>query len=143
MMDNFDIFSINLERSDNPLKLHWAGPKSVNQLFEFSDISEWRSFIANLALNNQVPRVVASKSDRARRLYFLAWIDSDLIKSGELAALAALELALRSAYPAVYQQKDKKGKPKPAYLKDGLKHMVKNDALTDEMIPIFLKNGGL
>ncbi len=141
MMDTMDRFTINTDRSGYPLLLRWPGSTSPTQLYKFSDLSEWRNFIGNMSLNREVPQIVANKFDRARRLYFLAWIDADIIKAGELAALAALELALRDVYPAVYQQKDKKGKPKPAYIKDGLKHMREKDGLTDELIPISKKYG--
>lgn len=96
MIDHFDILCIKSDRSDNPLQLLWAGPKSSAELHVFSHLSEWKDFIVQLSLSCQVPLVVKNKFERAQYLYLLAWAYQDVIKAGELAALAALELALRT-----------------------------------------------
>lgn len=136
-----DLFSISIDRSNNPLQIFWPGYESSNELHVFSEISEWKNFIADLALTCQPPNTVKRKFERARRLYFLSWFDIDIIKSGELAALIGLELALRDVYPHVYSRRNKNGKPISAYLKDGLKYMVENDGLKDEVLPIYQKYG--
>lgn len=139
MIDRFDILNIEADRSENPLQLFWAGSSSVTELYVFSHLSEWRFFIDSLSLNCQVPQIIDSKYERARYLYYLAWIYPEIIKAGEVAALAALELALKDSYPHVYQKIGKKGKVIRAYLKDGFKYMVEGDGLTDEKLPIFQK----
>lgn len=139
MMDRFDILNIKADRSDNPFQLSWAGSTSATELYVFSHLSQWRDFIDDLSLNCPVPQTIDSKYERARYLYYLAWIYPDTIKAGEVAAFAALELALKDSYPHVYQKIDKKGKVVPAYLKDGLKYIVEGDGLTDEKLPIFQK----
>ena len=80
---------------------------------------------------------IASKYERARCLYYLAWIYPGIIKAVEVSALAALELALKNSYPHGYQKIDKKGKVVPAYLKNSLKCLVEGDGLPDKKLPIF------
>lgn len=75
------------------------------------------------------------------RLYFLSWFDMDIIKAGELTALAALELALKDIYMNAYKDKNPR-KQIHAFLKQGLEYMVKHDELVDEKLPIFQKYGG-
>ncbi|MCB1986740.1 MAG: hypothetical protein H6936_15955 [Burkholderiales bacterium] len=137
-----DIFSTTIDRTTNPFVIFWPGTKDVAEPHVFYVISDWRNFLSKLALNRQVPMIVAQKFDRARRLYFLSWFDMDIIKAGELAALMALELALRDVYPSVYNRRNKNGRLIHAYLKDGLKHMVENDGLKDEALPTYKKCPG-
>lgn len=139
MIDRFDILNIEADRSENPLRLFWVGSSSATELYVFSHLSEWRHFIDGLSLNCQVPQPIDSKYERARYLYYLAWIYPEIIKAGEVAAFAALELALKDSYPHVYQKIDKKGKVVPAYLKDGFKYMIEGDGLKNEKLPIFQK----
>ena len=140
-MDNLDLFTLNTDRSTDPLILPWLGSSSPIEPHTFSDLSVWRNFIENLSLTCQLPQFVAEKFARAQRLYFLGWIDQNMIKAGELVAFVTLELALRDSYPLVYQQKDKKGNLKSAGLKDGLKYMVEVDGLTDDKMPSYQKYG--
>ena len=42
--------------------------------------------------------IVTAKYDRALKLHILSWIDLDIIKAGEMAALTTLELALNDRY---------------------------------------------
>jgi hypothetical protein len=134
------LFDISTDRSDKPLQLYWPGATSPVECRTFSDFSEWRDFIEGLSLKRPVPQTLARKFARAQRLYILAWVDGhDIIKAGELAALVALELALRDVYPTVYQKRDKNGNFIRAYLEHGLKHMVEHDGLTDGAMPIYQK----
>lgn len=141
-----DLFSISIDRSNNPLQIFWPRTKGVVELHSFSEITEWKNFIANLPLNRQVPVIVFSKFERARRLYYLSWLNIDIIKAGELAALAALELALKDVYMSAYKEKNPKykdpKKPIHAFLKQGLEYMVEHDGLVDEKLPIVQKYGG-
>jgi len=138
MIDHFDILNIEADRSENPLQLFWAGSSSATELYVFSHLSEWRHFIDGLSLNCQVPQTIDSKYERARCLYFLAWINPDVIKAGELAALAVLELSLRNVYFSAYNELNPK-KRINSFFRPGLEYMVEHDFLTDEKLPIFQK----
>ena len=81
-----------------------------------------------LELQSNVPQVVALKFERAIRLYYLAWIDCDLMKTGELAGLIALELALKDRYGAKNFSRL-------------LKHMCQSDGLDDSKIVMVQKYG--
>jgi hypothetical protein len=69
-------------------------------------------------------------------LYFLAWLYFDVIKAGELMALATLELALNDRY-------GDKVKRRGGYrsFAELLAHMVQ-DGLTDDKIPMVRRSGG-
>jgi len=49
-------------------------------------------------LPDDVPQALSRKFERAQQQYLLAWFDRDFIKAGELAALIALEYAVRDRY---------------------------------------------
>lgn len=138
MIDRFDILNIEADRSENPMQLSWPGPSSATESYVFFHFSEWRHFIDGLSLNCQVPQTIDSKYERARYLYFLAWINPDVIKDGELVALAALELALRDVYFSAYKELNPK-KRINSFFRSGLEYMVEHDSLTDEKLPIFQK----
>ena len=146
MIDHFDILSIKADRSENPFQLYWACAKSPVELHVFSQLSEWKDFIVQLSLSCQVPLVVKNKFERAQYLYLLAWVYQDVIKAGELAALAALELALKDVYMNAYKDKNPEyknpKKPIHAFLKQGLEYMVEHDGLVDGKLPIVQKYGG-
>ena len=127
-MGLLDCVTLQIDRSDNPLTLH--SPIRGNHGFhkQFGTICEWREFIRSHNLHAAIPQTIAEKFQRAQKLYFLAWIDFDVIKAGELMALVALELALKSRY----------GDKTLGML---LEHIVEQDGLTNEKIPMFKKNG--
>jgi len=124
-----DTSVLQIDRSQDPLVLHWPVSGNVGGFRQFSTITEWREFILELGLHEAIPEVVSGKFLRAQKLYFLAWLDFDVIKAGELMALTALELALGDRY----------GKKRLAAL---LHHMVEKDGLNDEKLPMFKKYGG-
>ncbi|WP_254914493.1 hypothetical protein [Sphingobium sp. Z007] len=106
-----------------------------------------------MSLNPLVPAIVRLKFQRALKLYYLAWIDGDLIKAGELVALTALELALNDRYggqvPGKPRKKLKAGQapgladaPPQRSFEALLKHMVDGDGLTDAEIPMIVRCGG-
>lgn len=128
-MDFLNITVLPIDRSQDPLLLPWPVSGNPAGFRKFSTITEWREFILDLGLHEAIPEIVAGKFRRAQKLYFLGWIDFDVIKAGELMALTALELALKDRYGK---------KMLPALLK----HMVEEDGLTDEKIPMFRKYGG-
>lgn len=119
------------DRSSNPLILPWPMPGNLGGFISFSAFSQWQTFVLDLSLRHAVPDIIAAKFQRSQKLHLLTWIDFDLIKAGELAAMAALELALKDRYGA--QVKRSGG---AVHFHDLLVHMVQQDGLTDEKIPL-------
>ena len=131
-----------------------ADARQPGQLVRFSTFAEWRSFIFLLSLRRAVPEIVAAKFESAQKLYVLAWLDSDLIKAGELIALTALELALTDRYAGKESARRRKLVTKKAdnekrassksekwwveytSFADLLKFMVERDGLTEDHIAI-------
>jgi hypothetical protein len=72
---------------------------------------------------------------RAQTLYLLGWVDFSVVKTGELAALIALELAMMDRYGG----RISKSKRSFAAL---LRYMVDSDGLTDAQIPMVVRCGG-
>jgi len=72
----------------------------------------------------------------------LGWIDGDLIKAGELAALTALELALKARYGAgLMRASTKRQAGQAAYGKRPsfrrlLECMIELEGLSDEVLPL-------
>lgn len=142
-------FSVRSE----PLVLFWPAKNTPLAQLQFDTIEDWHSFVDAMSLNPLVPDVVLLKFECALKLYYLAWIDGDLIKAGELVALTALELALNDRYGGQIPGKPRK-KLKPGQapgLADAppqrsfaalLKHMVDGDGLTDADIPMVVRCGG-
>jgi hypothetical protein len=96
--DTLDAIANARDASRGPLIVPWPLPGNLAGAVRFSTFAEWRSFILALSLGHAVPDIVASKFERAQKLYVLAWVDFDLIKAGELVALTALELVLTDCY---------------------------------------------
>jgi hypothetical protein len=115
------------DRSDGPLILPWPTANAPAEFLSFSTVDEWRTFILDLSLRSGVPEIIRTKYQRAQKLYFIGWVDADVIKAGELVAFTALEFALKDRY----------GKGKFSNL---LKRMVENDGLTNELIPMCRKS---
>lgn len=125
---------IELFSRQEPLVLLWPAPSGPSVERVFTQAIEWRAFIEVMGLPSPIPAVTAAKFSRAQTLYLLAWLDPGLIKAGELAALVALELALRDRYGGAFNRK-----PRFARL---LKHMVEHDGLTDAVVPLVQRCGG-
>jgi hypothetical protein len=117
------------QRPNDPLTIPWPSPGNPAGFLSFSTVTEWRDFVLTFNLSRGVPEIVATKFKRAQKLFFLGWIDADLIKAGELVAFTALELALKDRY----------GNRSLAHL---LKHIVEKDGLTDDKIPMVRRCGG-
>lgn len=135
--------------SPGPLMLPWPAPGNPAGFRSFETFAEWRDAVLALNVNASIPRIAVEKYERAQRLYLLAWIDSDLIKAGELAALVALELALKDRYGHLAPKPKKNRKPKitdtrveTASFAALLKFMVECDGLTDGQIPMVRRCGG-
>jgi hypothetical protein len=119
---------------NNPLIIQWPVPGNIGGFLSFATLDEWRKFIQSLSLHVGAPYIVEGKFHRAQKLYFLGWIDADIIKAGELIAFTTLELALRDRYLGKLRR--------DAKFSDLLKHMVEHDGLTDEKIPLIRRCGG-
>jgi hypothetical protein len=140
------------DRSNDPLILPWPSPGNIGGFLSFSAVNKWRDFVFGLSLDHAVPEVVAAKFRRAQKLFFLGWIDTELITVGELVGLTALELALKDRYGNAlrdcYRKEATRRKKRgiKSYdklnLSDLLAHMCKNDGLTDQTIPMFQRYGG-
>jgi len=137
MDDSFlDLTLLRGARRDLPLALPWPAPDNPGGFTEFSTATQWRAFVSSLGLPPGIPEIVAAKFRRAQMLYFLAWLYTDLIKAGELTALATLELALNDRY-------GEKVKKRGAYRSFAklLAYMIE-DGLTDDKIPMVRRSGG-
>ena len=150
--DTLDAIANARDPSRGPLIVPWPLPGNLGGEVRFSTFAEWRSFILALSLGRAVAEIVASKFERAQKLYVLAWVDFDLIKAGELVALTALELALTDCYAgkesgrrrelgAAKAEKEKRPIAKSELcwigyttFADLLKLMVERDGLTGDQI---------
>ncbi|RJG53980.1 hypothetical protein D0Z70_14525 [Sphingobium terrigena] len=132
-----DISFLSLTPRGVPLVLPWPSPGLPGGFMQFETGESWRGFVMDLAIDPLIPLIVQAKFARAQKLYVLAWLENDLIKAGELAALVALELALNDRYG---QRFGKPGKRKN--FADLLKYMVVGDGLSDAAIPMIVRCGG-
>ncbi len=130
---NFD--HIPLQARDTPLVIAWPLPGLLGGFLQFQHPNEWRQFIALLSIDARIPEIVQAKFARAQKLYLLGWIDIDILKAGELAALVALELAVMDRYGGAVPKKSRS-------LATLLQHMVDVDGLTDTQIPMIVRTGG-
>ncbi len=121
------------DRPNDPLILPWPSPGNLVGFLSFSAVNKWREFVLGLSLHHAIPEVVAAKFRRAQKLFFLGWIDVDLIKAGELVGLTTLELALKDRYGTPHRNNK---------LANLLKYMVEKDGLTDEKVPMIQRYGG-
>lgn len=143
--DFLDSFTLPLDRSGAPFVIPWLHtPETPSGLRSFTNIMEWRAYLHDLRLDDGAWPGAIQKFRRARKLYFLAWLDADLIKAGELVALTALELTLRERYAArILELRRQAGDGRrDVHLRDLLKHVVEQDGLTDDKLPTVQKYGG-
>ena len=97
--DSFlDLTLLGGARREVPFALPWPAPGSSGGFIVFSTATQWREFVSSLDLPAGILEIVTAKFQRAQMLYFLAWLYPDLVKAGELTALATLELALNDRY---------------------------------------------
>ncbi|MGZ0018403.1 hypothetical protein [Nitrosomonas sp. wSCUT-2] len=152
MMHGLDLLNI-AETREYPLCIYWASAGCPSELHVFHHYSDWNRFISGIPLNNKIPSVIAAKYGRAQALYLMGWIRDDVIKAGELAAFAALELALRDRYWCEFKEKKvelkenapeyMKGKRINSFFLPGLRFMVEYDGLRDEVLPVYNKSKGV
>lgn len=126
---------IDLPPRTEPLIIPWPSSGMPGGFLQFDDPETWRKFIVGLAIDERIPDIVRAKFARAQTLYLLGWVDLDVMKAGELAALIALELATMDRYG------DKISKKSRTFA-TLLKHMVDVDGLTDAHIPMIVRTGG-
>jgi hypothetical protein len=126
---------LDLPPRSEPLIIPWPSLGMPGGFLQFNDPETWRKFIVSLGIDERIPDVVRAKFARAQTLYLLGWVDLDVLKAGELAALIALELATMDRYG---DKIPKKSRPFAALLK----HMVDVDGLTDAHIPMTVRTGG-
>ncbi len=113
----------------------WPTQWNAGGFISFENATDWLAFVESLAIDARIPEIVRAKFARAQTPYLLGWVDSNVLKSGELAALIALELALMDRYGGQIT----KSKRNFAAL---LKFMVESDGLTDDRIPMVGRCGG-
>lgn len=126
---------ICLEDRAAPLLLPWPLVDNPGGFIEITKAEDWRALVGSLDVDPRIPDIVRAKYERAQTLYLLGWIDCELIKAAELAALIALELAVMDRYG------DKISKRKRGFAAL-LKYMVEVDGLTDAQIPMIVRCGG-
>lgn len=135
-----------------PMVLIWPAPGNPIAFWRFSNPDEWRAFVASLSLDPRIPDIVRLKFERAQKLFFLGWIDMDLIKGAELVALTTLELALKDRFghvvPRLPTKKVDPSSPEAMTqpirysFKALLRHLVDKEGLTDAQIPMIARCGG-
>jgi len=147
-------------RAPGPRTIPWPMPGNPGGFVQFEDYAQWQKFLLAFDLPPSVAGVVTDAFDRARKTFMLSWVDFDLAVIGEMAALSALELAVRDRYQAVevcrrqtklvektrrqnraatLRENEETKRVSFAYL---LKMMVDLDGLTDEKIPLVRRTGG-
>jgi hypothetical protein len=132
-----DAVALAANQSPGPLVVPWPVPGNPGGFVSFANFAEWQAFVMNLGLRGRIPEIVTAKFERALKLHILAWIDFDLIKTGELVALTALELALMDRYGP--RAKAKYGNMAFTHL---LRYMPEHDGLTDDKVPMIRRCGG-
>jgi hypothetical protein len=126
------------DRSSSPLMFIWPMPGFPGgQLISFSRFSDWHAFGLDLGLRRIVPETVAAKFERGQKLILLAWVDFDLFTTGELIAIALIELALKDRSGLKVKRRQKK-----SFFDDLLMHMVTADGLDDSKVPMLERCGG-
>ena len=140
---------ISLPPRDEPLVIPWPQERGIG-FPSFLEPEEWRNFIYSFNLHPGIPLQIIAKYHRAQKLYYLAWIDFDLIKAGELIALIALEMALKQRYGTrpdlvevilPHEERWPSEKQKTAARKRKadfhllLNYMVQKDGVTNEALP--------
>ena len=147
--EDLERIAAQLAGHPGPLVLSWPGHWPPVGFRTFDSFEVWKACILDLELTPAAPLTLVSKYHRARELFLMGWLDADIIIAGEMAAFAALELAMNDCYrPAVIAaRKPLKPSPKPAdppkvSLAQMLDHMVRKDGVTDALLPIVQRYGG-
>ena len=147
-----EALAVVADTSSGPLLLPWPIPGNPGGFISFANFAEWQAFVLRLGLPDDVPQALSRKFERAQQQYLLAWFDRDFIKAGELAALIALEYAVRDRYAhkikAMRTPKPQKKKIKldskveTVPFADLLKFVPEHDCLADEKISVIRRCGG-
>ncbi len=119
-----------------PFAIPWIHtPQTPSGLRIFHNFQEWEAYVESLDLHPNVWGQTRHRWSRVLKIYLLSWLDVDLIKAGELAALATLEMALKERY-GLHFAKRSQDLEHPPSLRMLFKHLVENDGLTNDDIPI-------
>jgi hypothetical protein len=139
-MNNDFITSVAMaaDQIPGPLTVPWPMRGMPNAFQTFSAFPDWRDFVLALRLRDTLPQIITAKYQRALKPHLMVWIDFDLIKVGEMAALATLELALKDRYG----HRVKKNKQGELRFADLLRFMVDGDGLTEDKFPMSRRYGG-
>jgi hypothetical protein len=139
-MENDFIKSIEVAAGQisRPLTVPWPERGKPNAFRTFNTFSAWRDFVLELRLRDTLPQIITAKYQRALKLHLMVWIDFDLIKVGEMAALAALELALKDRYG----HRIKKNARGELRFADLIRFVVEGDGLTEAKFPMSGRYGG-
>jgi hypothetical protein len=138
-MTDFDLSGFR----SGPMTLMWQTPHSAAELVTFDHAADWQRCVRGFTLQSTPPQIVTRKFQRALTLYELAWFSYDVFKPAELAALAALELALLNHYGTAAKpaRKPRKGEDVVrASFSELLRHMVEKDGLTPRAIASLARN---
>ncbi len=129
-------------------------------IVSFANFAVWQRIILGFRLPDGVPGDMVALFDRALKLHLVAWLDFDLITSGEMAALAALEHSLRDCYLGHFREEHNKAvvakaakakrsptlkenfRPESVSLAALLRHMHEHDGLRNDQLPFVRKYGG-
>ena len=94
--------------NSGPRQIPWPQPGMPGGIVSFANFAVWQRIILGFRLPDGVPGDMVALFDRALKLHLVAWLDFDLITSGEMAALAALEHSLRDCYLGHFREEHNK-----------------------------------
>jgi hypothetical protein len=135
--DFIDAASIAATGFPGPHVYPWPTEGNPAGFVSFASFQQWREFIFQLGVRDSLPDIVRAKFETAQKLYLLGWLDVDVLKAGEFAALSCLELSLKDRYGD--RVKGKGGHISFGHL---LRYMAEHDGLANEMLPVCRRSGG-
>lgn len=135
--DFLNAASMAAARFPGPHMYPWPIEGNPAGFLSFASFQQWREFILRLGVRESLPGIVRAKFDAAQKLYLLGWLDGDVLKAGEFAALSCLELSLKDCYGDKVRRKN-------GHISFGdlLRYMPEHDGLSNEMLPVCRRSGG-
>jgi hypothetical protein len=155
-----DAIALAAEHSPGQRQIPWPQRGVPGGIVSFANFAEWQRIVLGFRLTDGVPGDMVALFDCALKLHLVAWLDFDLITSGEMAALAALEHSLRDCYLGHFREQHNKAvvvkaakekrsptlkesfRPERISLAALLRHMHEHDDLGDDQLPFVRKYGG-
>lgn len=145
-MEDINLVDTWPNRSSCPLTIPWPDQGNPGAIRNLTHASDWLDLIRRCDLHGPVPLVVSERFLLAQKLYAYGWFEYGFIKSGELAAVVALELALLDRYSSqltdaqVKRRQEKKStqatqKRRTPMFYELLRHLVDSAGLTDDALP--------